>query len=101
MTDLASLTDKISAAAGAAPAIGKAVKFDFGADGLIHIDGTGDKNVTSNADGEADATIQIAMSDLVLLAKGELDPMMAFMSGKMKIQGDMMLAQRLAPLLRG
>jgi putative sterol carrier protein len=35
------------------------------------------------------------------MAKGTLDPMMAFMTGKMKIQGDMSIAQKLAPLLKG
>ena len=44
-----------------------------------------------------DATLVITMADddLVSLFKGELNPMMAFMSGKIKLKGDMMLAQKL------
>ena len=45
--------------------------------------------------------LRINHDNLVAMAKGELDPMMAFMQGKMKVMGDMMLAQKLAPLLRG
>jgi putative sterol carrier protein len=41
------------------------------------------------------------MENFVALAKGELDPMAAFMSGKLKVQGDIMLAQKLGPLLKG
>ena len=101
MADLASLTEKISAAASAGPSLGKSVKIDFGDAGKIFIDWTQGANVVSNDDSAADATVQIAMDDLVAMAKGELDPMAAFMQGKMKIQGDMMLAQKLAPLLKG
>jgi putative sterol carrier protein len=49
-------------------------------------------------DGQADAPdliITMADEDLVKLFTGELNGMTAFMSGKVKLQGDMMLAQRL------
>lgn len=39
--------------------------------------------------------ISMADDDLISLFKGELNPMMAFMSGKIKLKGDMMLAQKL------
>ncbi len=44
---------------------------------------------------DADLTIEIAGDDLVKLFRGELNAMAAFMTGKVKIQGDMDLAQRL------
>ena len=34
------------------------------------------------------------------LSDGKLDPMMAFMQGKLKIAGDMMIAQKLPALLK-
>lgn len=40
-------------------------------------------------------TISLADEDLVSLFKGDLNPMMAFMSGKIKLKGDLMLAQKL------
>ena len=47
------------------------------------------------------ATVSVKWDDFVALAEGRLDPMMAFMQGKLKIAGDMMIAQKLAPLLKG
>lgn len=101
MSDLATITQRIAAAVGENSGLGKVVKVDFGNDGKILIDGASVPNKVSNDDGPADTTIQIAIDDLKAMANGALDPMMAFMMGKMKIQGDMSVAQRLAPLLRG
>lgn len=38
---------------------------------------------------EADATISMDSEDFVAMTTGELNPMMAFMGGKIKIDGDM------------
>ena len=49
-------------------------------------------------DGEADdpdLTVVISDEDLVKLFKGDLNPMTAFRTGKIKVSGDMTLAQRL------
>jgi len=101
MSDLATLTQKITAAVGDNSGLGKVVKFDFGDAGKILINAANVPNVVSNEDGPADTTIQITMDDLIAMGQGALDPMMAFMMGKMKIQGDMSVAQKLAPLLKG
>src|SRR5712692_4799808 len=45
-------------------------------------------------------TITMAASDFVDLATGKLDGTMAFMSGKLKIKGDMGLAMKLQNILR-
>lgn len=42
-----------------------------------------------------DVTIRISDDNLVKLMRGELNAMSAFMTGKLKVKGDMMLAQRL------
>ncbi len=101
MSDLETITQKIASAVGENSGLGKVVKFDFGSDGKILIDAAKVPNVVSNEDGAADTTIQISIDDLKAMAAGSLDPMMAFMTGKMKVQGDMGLAQKLAPLLKG
>lgn len=44
----------------------------------------------------ADVTITMEDDDLVALMKGELNGMTAFMTGKLQIEGDLMLAQRMA-----
>ena len=49
-------------------------------------------------DGQADApdvTIRVSDDNLIRLMKGELNPMSAFMTGKLKVDGNVMLAQRL------
>ncbi len=40
-------------------------------------------------------TISMADDDLISLFKGQLNPMLGFMNGKIKLKGDMMLAQKL------
>ena len=47
----------------------------------------------------ADCTITVAKEDLEAIARGELDPTMAFMTGKLKIDGDMSLAMKLQPIM--
>ena len=43
------------------------------------------------------ATLGVTMDDedLIALLKGELDGMSAFMTGKLQVEGDLMLAQRM------
>lgn len=100
MADLAQATDRIRAAVGDNSGLGKTVKLDFGDTGKIYIDGASSPNTVTNEDKPADATVSMTWDDFIALAEGRLDPMMAFMQGKLKIAGDMMIAQRLAPLLK-
>jgi len=44
---------------------------------------------------EADVTIAMASADFVDMMTGKLNPTMAYMGGKLKLKGDMMLAQKL------
>ncbi|MFN4092784.1 MAG: SCP2 sterol-binding domain-containing protein [Brevundimonas sp.] len=101
MADLASVTDKIRGALGDNSGLGKTVKIDLGDVGKIFIDGASSPNSVTNEDKPADATVSITWDDFIALSQGQLDPMMAFMQGKLKIAGDMMIAQKLAPLLKG
>jgi putative sterol carrier protein len=73
----------------------RSVKFDTGADGVLLIDGA----TVSTADGPADCTIKLSLDDLESLIAGELNPTMAFMSGKLKIEGDMSVAMALSQLI--
>ena len=57
-----------------------------------------ENGVLSAHDGQAEApdvTIRVSDDNLIRLMKGELNPMSAFMTGKLKIDGNVMLAQRL------
>ncbi|MFZ1705484.1 MAG: SCP2 sterol-binding domain-containing protein [Saprospiraceae bacterium] len=84
-------------AANVAP-FGARLKFVLG-DQIILIDGTGDKNIVSGADEEAACTITTDQETFLALKNGDLNPMMAVMSGKIKISGDMGLAMKLQSLI--
>jgi putative sterol carrier protein len=76
---------------------GKRVKLDFGADGVIMLDGVA-QNVTEE-DGAADTTIKVAWADWEAMSSGQLDGMTAFMQGKLKVEGDMSNAMQLQGVL--
>jgi putative sterol carrier protein len=92
------VTDQFKQYAGKAPNLGKTLKFVF-PEGVIFIDMTSDEASVSNEDQEADCTISTKIETLDALRKGELNPMMAVMTGKIKIKGDMGVAMKLQSLL--
>ena len=96
---LADIVSKMKPQAESADAIGSTLKFAFGGGEFIHIDGTGDTNVLTTEDKESDCTINVSKEDLAAVAAGDLNPMMAVMSGKIKIDGDMGVAMKLQSLL--
>jgi putative sterol carrier protein len=77
---------------------GKTVKLDFGGDeGVILMDGA--NNLVSDSDAAADTTIKVSWDDFQSLASGALDGMTAFMTGKLKVEGDMSNAMQLQGVL--
>ena len=80
---------------------GKKVKIDFGGDqGAILLDGAGEQvgDIPSDANA-ADTTIKVTWDDWQAMAAGLLDGMTAFMTGKLKIEGDMSNAMQLQGVL--
>jgi len=90
--------EQIQSQAGNVAPLGAKFKFVLD-DNIIFIDGTGDSNVVSTDDQEADCTMTSTVEVLQQLKAGDLNPMMAVMSGKIKIKGDMGLAMKLQGLL--
>jgi putative sterol carrier protein len=78
-------------------ALDATVKFDFGDDGMIFIDGNA--GTVSNEDVEADCTITMSLDNFTALASGDLDPTTAFMMGKLKVKGSMGVAMKLQSIL--
>ncbi len=77
---------------------GKRVKIDFGdSQGAILLDGAAQQ--VSDEDGIADTTIKVGWDDWQAMAAGELDGMTAFMTGKLKVEGDMSNAMQLQGVL--
>ena len=65
----------------------------------VLIDGSGDENIISMSDNEADCTIEVSQEVLEKLRDGEINPMMAVMGGQIKITGDMGLAMKVQSLI--
>jgi putative sterol carrier protein len=76
---------------------GKRVKLDFGSEGAIVLDGVAE--AATETDGPADTTIKVAWDDWEAMRDGKLDPMTAFMMGKLKTEGDMSNAMQLQGVL--
>lgn len=79
--------------AGNSKKIGNTIKFVFGEQGVLFLDGL--NNTVSNDDLQADCTVKIDLSDFKALMGGKLNPMNAMMSGKLQIDGDMSVAMKL------
>jgi putative sterol carrier protein len=92
------ILDQIKAQADNIAPLGSSFKFILD-EQAIHIDGSGDSNVVTTEDKDADCTITTSSETLMKLKTGDLNPMMAVMSGKVKIKGDMGLAMKLQSLL--
>lgn len=96
---LQELTAKMSEGASKKTAFGNTVKFATD-EGNIYIDGMQSPPTVNNDDKAADCTIKMSLGDLVDLVGGKLDGMSAFMTGKLKIEGDMGVAMKLQTILR-
>ncbi len=67
--------------------------------GIVYIDTTQSPAVVSNDDKPADCDLQISLDNLVKMGTGDLNPMMAVMSGKLKIKGDMGIAMKMGKIM--
>lgn len=76
---------------------GAKANFSFD-EGLIHLDDSVSPAVVSNDEALADCTFRTSMGTFEKLVNGDLNPMMAFMSGKLKIDGDKGIAMKLASI---
>lgn len=91
--------EKVQTVAAVADPLGHTVKFTFtGGEGVIFIDGTKDPNLVSTEDADAECSISVDKGDFDKLMSGDLNPMMAFMGGKLKIEGNMGIAMKLSSL---
>jgi Putative sterol carrier protein len=95
MATLEELTQRVAAAVGEDSGLGKSFKVDLRGEGFIHIDG----GAVTNDDKPADLTVSISQKDLKALATGELNPMTAVITGRLKVS-DMGLAMSLQPQMQ-
>ena len=88
------LADKVSAI----DPIGKKLKFRLDED-VILIDGSGAANVVNSEDTDADCTIVMSKETYLKIQRKEIQPLMATLTGKLKVKGDIGLAQKLKQLM--
>ena len=93
-----SIFSELQDKANEADAIGGTIKFVID-DTIVFVDGTGSKNLVSNSNEDADCTISTTATALKDMQSGDLNPMTAVMSGKVKISGDMGLAMKIQSLM--
>ncbi len=73
------------------------IKFDF-SDCCVLINDTVSPPEVSNNNEDADCTITVSIEDFEKILNKEMSSMNAFMSGKMKISGEMHLAMKLSSI---
>ena len=96
---LAELTAKMKEGASKKSSFGNTVKFTTD-QGVVYIDGNQSPPTVSNDDKAADCTLKMDFGDFADLIGGKLDGMTAFMTDKLKIEGDMGVAMKLQSILR-
>ncbi len=96
---LEQITDQMRTRVGASAGLKKSVKFDFGNDGVVRIDDTNTPAVVDNQDLPVDCAVKVTMADFMEIASGKQNAQMAFMMGKLKVDGDMSVAMQLGTIL--
>jgi putative sterol carrier protein len=78
--------------------IGKKLKFAMDGEYIL-IDGSQNTNNVSDKDEEADCTITMSVDTYLKLQRKEIKPMIATLKGKLKVKGNIALAQKLKQLM--
>jgi putative sterol carrier protein len=90
--DLSAITEEVRTKLANRTPFDGTVKFCFETKDVLLIDGRHSPYVICNEDKAADCTVRIKFSDFVKMVRGELNATMAYMTGKLKIEGNMALA---------
>ncbi len=87
---VSALNDKLGGAE-----FGGSAKFDIEGEGAVIIDGSGARV----SDDPADVTLTADVDTFQGIMNGDTNPTSAFMTGKLKVDGDMGLAMKLASVM--
>ncbi|MPR33556.1 SCP2 sterol-binding domain-containing protein [Salmonirosea aquatica] len=89
------LTERIRTVVGTDNEMNAKVKFATD-EGPVFIDTTQVPNLVTNEDNDAECTLEISTKNALKMLDGDLNPMTAFMMGKLKVKGDMGVAMKIA-----
>ncbi len=92
---LDTITDAIRTRLANASSLNATVKFDFGDNGIIHVDATQSPPVISFDDAEAVTTLACTLETFQAILDGNKDPNVAYLMGQLKIRGSMGVALKL------
>ena len=95
---LEELTRKIGQRVDGKEALGFNVSIDLGEAGTIFISGASAPIEVGNDAGNADTTFVMSADDLQAMLAGELQPMNAYMQGKLRVEGDLAKAMQVGSL---
>lgn len=70
-------------------------RFDIEGAGSWRLEGDGEKAVVTESDAPADCVIRTDENTFLRIVRGEQSPMGAYMTGKVRVEGDLGLALRL------
>jgi putative sterol carrier protein len=93
------LTALIREKVGSTPGLTANAKIVFDEGGLIHLAGASSPIAVTHDDGPADVTLRMSLATLNKLYRKETNAMTSVMMGKIKIEGNMMLAMQLEKIL--
>jgi len=102
MPDRDSLITRMRARGPGLRSLGYRIRFDLtDTEESILLDGTGGQASVEPAEGteEADTVLLLSTDDLAKLIEGRLSPMLAFATGRLKVEGSKGVALKLAGLL--
>jgi putative sterol carrier protein len=97
---LQSLTERVQTLVGTDSGLDATFKF-ITDEGIISVDTKQVPNIVTNDDLETECAMEISTKNALDLLSGELNPMMAYMMGKLKIKGDMGVAMKIAQAFGG
>jgi putative sterol carrier protein len=99
MSDLDAVTQLLAAKVRTLRPLGYRLKMVLEEGGVVLWDGTGPTAVVSNEDGEVDTTLRISSANAKAMLEGRLDPTLAYMTGKLKVDGKLGVAMKIASML--
>jgi putative sterol carrier protein len=81
------------------PSFGHTILFDFGADGVLFVDGTVEPAILSEERQPAETTLTLSSALFQKMLRGEGSATLAYMTGSLKIAGSVGVALKLNALL--
>ncbi|WP_018699342.1 SCP2 sterol-binding domain-containing protein [Amorphus coralli] len=101
MADKQEIVDALDERSEGLEGLGYRIRFDLTDGGSVFLDGTASPVEIREGTGEADTVLKLSSDNLMKLIEGRLNPMVAFSTGRLKVEGSQGVALKLAGLLEG